>query len=242
MTTTDIFHYNGEELEKELEMCESRIKHFIEKKYYFRCNRDNNYIVLISYINENATGVCIASRCKQKTDREIWIDYLYSECKGHGTLLMNEMESHVKSNFMTNLVRPNMYIIPVKKYIGYYESLGFVEIITSENDRITMCKSLVANDLLCNEKIKDYEICNRIYNGYITNRERFIKPYFKPELTNLLINNWKDIPNLSKYLHALLYVEGTDDSELKRQRLREIMTVHLEPDELDKIIDDFKAC
>lgn len=170
-----------------------------------------------------------------KTDREIWVDYLYSEHKGHGTLLMNEMESHIKSNFMIDLVRSNMYIIPVKKYIGYYESLGFVEIITPENDRITMCKSLVADDL-CNEKIKEYEICDRIYNGYITNRERFINPYFKPELTNLLINNWKDIPNLSKYLRALLYVEETDDSELKRQRLREIMTVHLE---LDKIIDDF---
>lgn len=250
-----VIGYSGVELEKCLSDCVDEecfseneiIKRFVRKNGYFQCNRDNIYIVLISYFGKDATGICIASRTF-KTKREIWIDYVYSEHKGHGSFLIKEMEKQLYNRFMFDLKRPNIYIMSVEQRVGFYESLGYYEIVVKQDPELEaiyiMAKSLVPYK----EKIKTYENCSvseMIRNGFNTGRLRFIKPYFKPELINLLINDWKDIPKLSDYLNVFLYVEetlNTNDTEIleiKRQRLREIMIENIQTDDLDEIIMDY---
>lgn len=244
--------YSGVELDKCLGKGESRnetMKRLIFGKYnYFFCNIEKDYIVLISYFGENATGICIASYGK-KGNRKIWIDYLYSEHKGHGTSLMKEMEIQIKNRFPINLKRPNIYIMSVANYVGFYESLGFIEIIIDDDEEgdpiYFLCKSLIG-DIPCKENIITFEkssIYEIICNGFNTKRPRLITPYFKPELINLLIKNWKDIPNLSEYLYALLRVKDDPDNnkmDIKRQRMREIMSVNIENEDLDELIYVFQ--
>ena len=104
-----------------------------------------NYLIL-SHCNNNFTGMGVCSYHKTGTikracqwqfgenmKRNLWIDALSSNYKGHGTLILNKMEELLKCH-VEESERKNIYTVSCFHSCGFFHSRGYDEILTLEHD------------------------------------------------------------------------------------------------------------
>lgn len=68
-------------------------------------------------------------------ERDVWIDILWSNVKGLGSVLLTKMEDLLRSKYMNKISRNNLYVMSFTDAIGFYQKRNYTMIYLEDESR-----------------------------------------------------------------------------------------------------------